>query len=48
VERMIACSGMKWALLCAAEEDREWMGWQRAGEPNPPCQLLITLIGIIS
>lgn len=43
---MMACSGTRWALMCAGEG--EWMGWQQAGEQVSPCQLLITLIGVIS
>lgn len=41
-EWMMARSGTRWALMC------EWMGWQRAGEQISQCQLLITLIGVIS
>lgn len=43
--------GMWWCdvgLMCAGEEEGEWMGWQWVGEQDLPCQLLITLIGVIS
>lgn len=45
---MVACCGARWALMCAGEEEGEWMGWQQVGEQVSPCQLLITLIGVIS
>ena len=48
MQRMMACSGARWALMCAGEEEGEWMGWQSEGEQVAQCQLLITLIGVIS
>lgn len=46
--RMMACSDAMWWLTWAGEVGREWMGWQQAGEQVSLCQLLITLIGVIS
>lgn len=48
MDECMLSSGMSWALLCADEEDGEWIAWQRESGQDSPCQLLIILIGVIS
>lgn len=48
MQQMMACSGARCAVMCAGEEEGKWTGWQREGEQDSACQLLITLIGVIS
>lgn len=45
---IIASSGMRWAFLNGGEEDGKWITWQREGKQDSSCQLLITLIEVIS